>query len=404
MTEITRVEQHIIGKSHIQWCFIDKMCLKTKNLYNYANYLIRQEFFNNNKWIRYNELFHLCKKSESYKDIGSNTGQVTLRLLDKNWKSFFMAIKVYNKCPSKYLGKPKIPKYLKKDGRYILSLDNNKVGIKDSKIYFKWKVFKVLNNIFITKIPDDAKIIQCRFVPKGSCYVMEIVYEISVAEPKEEIERVVGIDLGVENFITMSNNIGKQSIVIKGGIIKSINQYYNKQKAAIQSELKTKNNMYWSNHLQRLTMKRCEKIKYHIHCISKYVVDYCVENVIDTLIIGHSKHWKQNNRGMQNFTYIPYDMFINMLRYKCENKEIKCIIVDEAYTSGTSFIDGELPVVENYNKDRRVHRGLFVSNNGTKINADVNAAYQIIKKVVPDAFSKGIEGVGLHPLNIKLIS
>ena len=139
-----------------------------------------------------------------------------------------------------------------------------------------------------------------------------------------------------------------------------------------------------------------------MHCISKYVVDWCVMYGIDTLVVGRNKGWKQESDGKQNFTYIPYEMFENMLQYKCENNGIKCILVNESYTSGTSFLDNEQPCKENYDKSRRVHRGLFVSNNGTKINADVNGAYQIMKKVIPDAFAKGIEGVGLHPTVIQM--
>ena len=142
-------------------------------------------------------------------------------------------------------------------------------------------------------------------------------------------------------------------------------------------------------------------IKYQLHCISKYVVDWCVLYDIDTLIVGHNDDWKQNNKGMQNFTYIPYDLFIQMLAYKCENNGIKFVKCNESYTSGTSFVDGEESIKENYNKDRRIHRGLFIGDNGIKINADVNGAYQIMKKVIPNAFANGIEGVGLHPLTIK---
>ena len=397
-----RTEQHVIRKSNKNFHFIDDFCYQTKNLYNYANYIIRQEFITNNKWIRYNELFQICKKSEAYKEIGSNTGQATLRVLDRNWKSFFNAIQDWKLHNEKYLGRPKMPKYLKKKGRTTLILDNNKVGIKNEKIYFKWKKFKIMNNIFSTKIPSNARVIQCRFVPRGSDYVMEIVYEIEVPDCCEESERIVGIDLGMYNFITMSNNIGEQPIVIKGGVIKSINQYYNRKKAKIQSELIKNNNKYWSNQLQKLTNKRYEKIKYQMHCISKCLIDYCVLHNIDTLVIGHSKKWKQENKQQQGFSYIPYEMFIKMLAYKCENNGIKYIETEEQYTSGTSFLDGEIPVKENYNRDRRVHRGLFVSNKGIKINADVNAAYQIIKKVFPDAFSNGIEGVGLHPMTVKM--
>ena len=231
---------------------------------------------------------------------------------------------------------------------------------------------------------------------------MEIVYEIEVPECLPYSDRIASIDVGVDNFITMVNNMGEDPIAVKGGVIKSINQYYNKQKAKMQSELKKKNNLNWSKRLQKLSDKRFEKIKYQMHCISKYVTDYCVLYDIDTLIVGHNDQWKQENKGMQNFTYIPYDMFFKMLQYKCENNGIRFILVDESYTSGTSFLDEEDPVKENYNKKRRVHRGLFRSNNGEYINADVNGAYQILKKVVPNAFANGIEGAGSHPTTIKI--
>ena len=162
------------------------------------------------------------------------------------------------------------------------------------------------------------------------------------------------------------------------------------------------NKHHWSKQLQKLTDDRYEKIKYQMHCISKFVVDWCVMYGIDTLVVGRNKGWKQENGGKQNFTYIPYEMFENMLQYKCENNGIKCILTNESYTSGTSFLDNEQPCKENYDKSRRVHRGLFVSNNGTKINADVNGAYQILKKVIPNAFADGIEGVGLHPTVIQM--
>lgn len=397
--KVQRTEQHIIKLSSEFGKFIDEYCFKSKNLYNYANYIIRQEFISNGNWIRYNELFQMVKDSDAYKDIGSNTGQGTLRILDKNWKSFTNAIKDWTKHPNKYLGRPKIPKYLSKDGRFILSLDSNKVKLIDSYVHFAWKPFKVFNNCFKTNVKE--RILQCRFVPKGSHYIMEIVYEVDVPECDLETKEVVAIDIGVDNFITMVNNIGKQPIVVKGGIIKSINQYYNKQKAKLQAELKTINKKDWSKRLQRLTDKRFEMIRYQLHCISKYVVDWCVMYNIDTLVVGHNDDWKQNNKGMQNFTYIPYDLFIQMLAYKCENNGIKFVKCNESHTSGTSFVDGEEPIKENYNKDRRIYRGLFVGDNGIKINADVNGAYQILKKVIPNAFADGIEGVGLHPLIIK---
>ena len=395
MVKVERVEQHHIKLDTDFGRHIDSYCFKSKNLYNYANYIVRETFIENNEWIRYNKLFELVKDSEPYKDIGSNVGQATLRMLDKAWKSFFESVKDWSKNPSKYLGKPKLPKYRNKDGRYVLVLDSNKVKLKDGYVYFAWKPFKPFNNRFKTNAKE--RIIQCRFIPKGSGYTMEVVYETEVPDCLDVPERVVAIDVGVDNFVTMVNNIGINPIAIKGGVIKSINQYYNKKNAKIRSELAKINKMNWSKRLQNLKDKRFEKIKYQMHCISKYIVDWCVLYDIDTIIVGHNNNWKQEQLGMQNFTYIPYELFLHMLSYKSENVGIKCVMNEESYTSGTSFLDCEEPCKENYNKERRVYRGLFVSNKGIKINADVNAAYQIMKKVFPDVFSDGVEGVGLHP-------
>lgn len=399
---VNRVEQHCIRQSYKYFNLIDALCFESKNIYNYANFLIRQKFVENGEYIKRFDMQVIMKDTDCYKALGSNTGQVTIQMLDIAWKSFFSAIKDWTKNPNKYFGRPKIPKYLDKNGRYVVGLTNNKFKIVDGCIRFSWKKLYCMNNTFQTRIPETAKLIQCRFVPKGSCYVMEIVYQIEVPDTIKQSENIASIDLGVDNFITMVNNIGVQPIAVKGGIIKSINQYYNKKKAKLQSELMKVNKQHWSKRLQKLTDDRYEKIKYQMHCISKFVVDWCVMYGIDTLVIGSNKGWKQENEGKQNFTYIPYEMFENMLQYKCENNGIKCILTNESYTSGTSFLDNEQPCKENYDKSRRVHRGLFVSNNGTKINADVNGAYQIMKKVIPDAFAKGIEGVGLHPTVIQM--
>lgn len=395
-----RVEQHHIKLDSDFGRFIDNYCFKSKNLYNYANYIIRQEFIANNNWIRYNKLFEMVKDSEPYKEIGSNVGQGTLRMLDKAWKSFFEGMKSWSKNPSKYLGRPKLPRYRPKDGRYVVSLDSNKVKLKNGYVYFAWSPFKPFNNRFKTNAKE--RIIQCRLVPKGSHYTMEVVYEIEIPDYSDTSERIVAIDVGVDNFITMVNNIGEKPIAIKGGVIKSVNQYYNKKKAEFQSELKKINKKDWSKKLQKLSDKRYEMIKYQMHCISKYIIDWCVVHEIDTIIVGHNDNWKQGNLGMQNFTYIPYELFFHMLNYKSENVGIRYIENEEEYTSGTSFLDGEEPCKENYNKERRIYRRLFISNKGVEINADVNGAYQIMKKVFPDVKSiNGIEGVGLHPTIIK---
>ena len=396
--KVNRVEQQFIKKNHPLYEIVDKHCFYSKNVYNQANYLIRQAFTKENKILNPYDIQSLMQNMDCYKECGSQAAQKTIQLVGKMWKSFFKANKDYHKHPEKYLGRPKIPKYLDKNGRQVFMLKNTQCSLNDGLFRISYKPF----GGYTTHTHADGKLMQCRFVPKGEYYIMEIVYEIEVPDCSKEIDRVCAVDLGVENFITVVNNFGEQPFIIKGGALKSTNQYFNKQKAKLQSQLKKNENKDWSKRLEKLTNKRYEKIKYQMHCISKRLVDYCVLHNVDTLIIGLNKKWKQENGNMQNFTYIPYDLFINQVKSKCEQNGIKCIIVQEAYTSGTSFLDDELPTKENYNKERRIYRGLFISLSGKAINADVNGAYQIMKKVVPDVFNKGIEGVGLHPLRLKI--
>lgn len=400
-----RVEQHVIKKNNSIWKLIDDLCFKSKNVYNCANYIIRKEFITNKKWIRYNELDKIMQKQECYSDFGSQCSQQTLKILDKNWVSFFKSIKDWGKHPEKYLGRPKLPKYKhKENGRFILTLTNAQTKIKDKYLYFSWKPLKSLNNIFKTKITN--KLMQVRFIPKGDQYVLEIVYEVNIPEIINKNNRIAGIDIGINNIITVGNNVGLQPFIINGKPLKSINQFYNKEKAQLQSDLKLKHNKDWSNRLQRLTNKRNNKISNELHKISKYFVNWCIQNNIDVIVIGKNKNWKQKSKMSkkvnQNFVGIPFDKLIQKIQYKCENIGIKVILTEENYTSGTSFLDNEISCKENYNKSRRITRGLFKSNGGELINADLNGAYQIIKKVFPNAFAKGIEGVGLHPVRINI--
>lgn len=397
--KVNRVEQQFIKKNHPLYDIVDRHCFYSKNVYNQANYIIRQAFINEEKVLTAFDVQHIMKDMDCYKECGSQAAQKTIQLVGQMWKSFFRANKDYTKYPEKYLGKPKIPKYLKKDGRQVYMLKNIQCSLNNGVFRISYKPFKQYT------VPTRAKgkLMQCRFVPKREYYIMEIIYEVDVPECEPEINSICAVDLGVENFITVVNNFGQQPFVVKGGMLKSTNQYYNKTKAKLQSELKINEGKDWSRKLEKLTNKRFEKIKYFMHCTSKKLIDYCILYNVDTLIIGLNKKWKQENGGMQNFTYIPYELFINQVQSKCEMNGIKCIVINEGYTSGTSFLDGEEPIKQNYDKNRRIHRGLFVSNNGKTINADVNGAYQIMKKVVPDAFSNGIEGVGLHPVRLKVV-
>jgi putative transposase len=354
--------------------------------------------------LKYVDLSKALNKTDAFKDIGSNSAQMTLRVLDKAWKSFLISVKDYHKHPNKYLGKPKLPNYKKKDGRFAFIMTNMQTHIYDGYLYFAFTPLKCLNNLFKTNVTE--KLLQTRVVPRGSIYVLEIVYEKDITEPKEFNNRILGIDLGVDNLATCVNNVGVKPIVINGKVVKSINEYYNKKRAKLQSDLKKRHKKDWSNKLDKLQRDRDNKIDYYLHCASKSIIEYCKGLDIRTIVIGLNKTWKQESSlvksANQNFVSIPYLKFIQMIQYKAENDGIQVIINEESYTSGCSFLDGEEPIKENYNKARRIYRGLFKSNKGILINSDVNGGYNIIRKVFSNAFANEIKSVHLHPIRVSI--
>ena len=406
MKKVMRVEKHIINRENLMWKICDDLCFKSKNLYNYANYIMRQSFINKQGIIKYKDLTKELKISEPFKELGSNSSQYTLKLLCQDWKSFIALLKMYNKNPSSLLGRPKIPKYKKKDSRHICTLTNWQSQIKEGYLFFAFKPLRPFNNSIQTKTQGHH--MQTRIIPRGGNYVIEIVYEIEVEveESSAESTNIISIDLGVNNFVTIANNIGAKSIIINGREIKSYNAYWNKQCAKYRSLAKKENKLDWTKRLQRITNKRNNKMDYFLHKASKNVINYCIGLNIDTIIIGLNKTWKQEcNIGKvnnQNFVQIPYDTLINKIKYKAENIGIKVIMTEEGYTSGTSFLDNELPIKDYYDKSRRIHRGLFKSNEGILINADLNGAYQIMRKVFPEVNSDGILGVDFHPVVINI--
>lgn len=371
------------------------MCFNAKNLYNAANYILRQRFIGSGEYISYRDMNYNLKHTPEYRDTMSQPANCVLRILDKNWKSFLQSSNDHRKYPEKYNGKPRIPGYLKKDGRYLWMIPNNACWLNDDGT-IRFGIKRLQGHAW--KTHASGRIIQVRFVPRGTCYVMEVVYEVEVPDiHTQKAERIASIDLGVDNLVTMTNNIGERPIVINGRGVKSINQYYNKQLAKTKSELRKVNDRGWSKRLESISFKRHQRIKNYMHHTSRFVVDWCLKYGIDTLVIGINRGWKQNSemnkRSNQQFISIPHDMLLNQLRYKCQDAGIQLVESGEACTSGTSFLDGEYPCKENYDKRRRITRGLFKSAAGQLINADVNGSLQIMIKAFPNAFFEryGIE-------------
>ena len=393
---VTRTEQiHLKPNNNLSI-----LCHYSKNLYNEANYIIRQSLFKTGKWVRYNELAGMLKSSLNYKALPAQTAQQTLRILDKNWKSFFRAIKDWKKSPKKYFNRPKIPRYKEKNGEFLLIFTNQQCRIRNGEIRFPKKVGLSIK----TRLDDKTDVREIRIVPKGVGYVLEVVYRKIVNTLKLVKDRIVGIDLGSRNIVTIANNIGEKPIVVKGGVVKSINQFYNKERARLQ-RIYEEQGVKAGSKLTKFTEKRNRKIHDVFHKLSRRIVEWCIKHDVDTIVLGHNNNWKQNSnlgkKNNQNFVQIPFNKLIHQIKYKAEEVGITVVGREENHTSKCSFLDSE--PIKHFEKyaGKRTSRGLFKSSKGIIINADVNAAYNIIRKALPKAFAvDGIEGIGLHPVRI----
>lgn len=410
---VQQVEKHIIKKNNSYYDMFCEFTHQAKNLYNHANYLVRKTFIETGRWLRYYQLDKLLKQDLDYPDYknmpNAQCAQQTLRLLDANWNSFFKSIKDWSKNKDNYLGKPKLPKYKSKDGQMVLVVTNQRIKQKGNQLIFP----KSFDGFTVTSrcvtLPNFEKLNQVRIVPCNQVFCVEIVYSIFVDDTVlQDNGRIMSIDLGLDNLATVVTNTGLQPMLVNGKGLKSINQYYNKRKAYYQRIAKQMNGKNYTNRLYQLTRKRNFKIEDMLHKISRFIVNIALENNITTIAIGNNKNWKQSSslgkQTNQSFVTIPHWKLIKQIVYKAQLQGIRVICTEESYTSGTSFLDGEPPVKEFYDKKRRIHRGLFRSNQGVFINADVNAGYQIMKKVFPNEFSDGIEGVVLHPVRVTIYS
>ena len=379
---------------------ISKICHLAKNLYNLANYHIRQKLFNEGLWTRYHELYSLLKNTDAYRNLPAQTAQQILRLLDKNWKSFFKTIKDWKKHPKKYHRKPRLPQYKPKAGESIVIFTNQQCHIRNGLLWFPRKI--QLGSI---KTRISEKLFQVRILPRGNHYILELVYEKEPENQRLDNRRVISIDIGLNNLVTVVNNAGLRPWRVKGGVVKSINQYYNKTRARLRSLRDKQGLKIQTRRLQQLRLKRANKIIDIFHKVSRHLIEYAVRNDFGRIVIGYNKTWKQRTklgrRTNQAFVNVPFRKLVLQIQYKATLVGIKVSLVDESYTSKVSFLDEE-PIKHHQNYvGKRIQRGLFLSSTGVVLNADVNAGYNIGRKAVPEAFVvDGIEGVGLHPYSV----
>ena len=367
------VEKHIIrsGKYFNQLIEITRL---SKNLYNSGLYAVRQHYFEHKKFLNYVNLNNMFveQKQQDYYKLPAKVSQQTLKMVEQNFKSFFGSLK------SEKTKKVKIPKYLDKNSSFLTIWTNQAVSLK-KKGYLK------LSGTDVYIKTDIDHINQVRVVPRNNELVVEILYEVREKDLKKDNGKYSSIDLGINNLMTLSGNTTKP-IIINGKPLKSINQYYNKKKSEIQSKLETINKTKKSKKLNKLTNKRNNKINDYLHKSSKIIINHLVSKDICTLIVGYNQHWKQEinigKKNNQNFVSIPYLKLLNMLEYKCKKEGINFVKNEESYTSKCSFIDGEEIKKHTKYLGKRIKRGLFESESGKLINADLNGSLNILKKVV----------------------
>ncbi len=398
------VEQHCIGKQDSRYEVIDRVAFASKNLYNAALYETRQAFIHHGIYLSYETLYHLMKSHEAYKMLPAKVAQQVLKLLDKNWKSYREACQAWNEDPSKFVGHPKLPQYKdKQKGRNILVFTVQAVSRKGLK-----KGMIQPSGVPIEIQTHRTNVDQVRIVPRGGYYVVEVVYEQKAMQADVDPSLVASLDLGINNLVALtSNKLGFIPRLVNGRPIKSINQFYNKRKAALQA-LITPDTRFTAR-MERLTIKRTRRIDHYLHTASKRIIDLLIAERIGALVIGKNPLWKQGTtmgkRNNQTFVQIPHARFIAMLTYKAKLVGIQVIVGEESYTSKASFLDTDvIPTWGQMKQDpvfsgKRVKRGLYKSKSGKKINADVNGSYNILRKVAPDALrGKGVEDCVVNPI------
>ena len=389
------IKQQVKHLTKEEYNILRELCRISKNLTNQAIYNVRQHYFQEKQYLRYESNYHELKNSINYKLLNSNVAQQTLKNVDEMFKSFFALIKLAKQ--GKYNFKHiKLPKYLPKNGYSFLTIcqfkikDNNILTIPYSNTFKKKHEIKI--QIKIPKVLEDKKIKEIQIIPKFNARFFEIQYIYEVQEKDINLNKnnALAIDLGINNLCTCITNIGK-SFIIDGRKLKSINQFFNKTNSRLQS-IKDKQDIKKQTKQQYLiSRKRKNRVDDYINKTCKYIINYCLSNDIGNLVIGYNQSFQcKVNLGKKNnqiFTQLPFGKIREKLEYLCKLYNINYVLQEESYTSKASFFDKDnLPI---YNADnpqtyefsgKRIKRGLYQTKNNYLFNADCNGALNILRK------------------------
>lgn len=420
------VEQHRVGRDDPRFAVLDAVAFASKNLWNAANYLVRQSFIQGDGYLDNTAIYHLIKTSEAYQALPAKVSNQVLIQLHTAWQAFFAAIAEWREHPEKFTGRPKLPEYKHKtNGRNVLLYEKGAISLKALKR--STLGLSGLGDVVPTKHTRNT-VVQARVVPgrrsRGQLpthYVVEVVYE-----READLATVTGVDptsfaaldLGVTNLAAItSNKLGFVPLLVNGRVVKAINQWYNKQCAQAQHWLAQHRKYqatdpshprFTSRRIEALTDKRNRQITHELHVASRAIINLLVAEGIGTLIIGKNAFWKREvelgRRNNQTFVQIPHTRFIQMLTYKAELVGISVVITEESYTSKASFLDRDpLPVYDPDDQTKHTFSGRrdgrwYRVPGRPPIHADVNGSYNIARKVVPTAFDRlGIAASAVRP-------
>lgn len=388
------VKQQVKHLSKENYLSLKELCHAAKNLTNEAIYNVRQYYFTESEFLKYEKNYTLLKNSPNYKELNSNMAQQILKEVDCSFKSFFGLLKLAKQ--GKYAFKDcKLPKYLPKDGYTTLVIGF--VRLKGNKLIIPFSnSFKKTHKPVEITIPPillNKKVKEIRIIPKANARFFEIqyIYEAEYIQRNLNKNNALALDLGINNLVTAVSSNGK-SFIIDGRKLKSINQWFNKENARLQS-IKDKQNFgkKTTNRQKAIARDRNNKVNDYMNKAARKVIDYCIKNNIGTLIVGYNETFQRNShigkQNNQNFVNIPYGQLRNKLEYLCELNDIAFVKQEESYTSKASFWDKDN--IPTYNADNpkeyqfrgsRIHRGLYKTANGKVFNADVNGALNIMRK------------------------
>lgn len=370
---------------------LQELCTVSKNLYNQALYIVKQNLKETNKWLGYNQLNTILQTTSNlegqinYRLLKAQVAQQCLKTLDKNIKSYIKSIKDYSKNKSKYHGCPRLPGYKKETNQVIYT--NQACTIKDGYINLS-KTLKIhipQYNKYNEKLKQFQ---QVRILPKlDGTFTVEIIYLCdNIQNTDLDYDRYSSIDFGLDNLVTLVMD-NEQPLLFSGRQVKAKNQYFNKKLSRLKSELGDKQRT--SKQIGRLYVRRDNQMKDIFHKASRKIVNLLTENKVGNLVVGYNKGWKDSinigRRNNQAFVAVPYERLVNYIKYKCEMCGIKVIVNEESYTSKCDAL--ALECIEKHEEymGKRVKRGLFKSSTGRLINADVNGAVNIMRKVVGDS-------------------